>query len=250
MAEQLVCWSGELRTEQVHQGDGAPTGLDHGHGLGGGQVATPEAGQQSQRLGHRLDGAQVGTRSDDDLAVGGAKGPDGLLEVTDRDRLVDAVGHVVGADQNDGDVGLGDLFQSVGELRVQTRGLGADDRDVGQPNRSPTERRDAVGDDRTDSLLGGVRAHPSGTAVAEHEELDRTAQPRAIQVVIVRGTLKRLAYQTPGELGLDLEHAIADQTNHADPGGADAAAIRGRCRDLACASCPTHAGPLSSSYLS
>ena len=123
VAEHLVREPGELRAEQVAQGDGAATGLDDGDGLGCGQVATPAAGQQSQRLGHRLDGAQVGTRSDDDLAVGGAKGADGLFEVTDRNGLVDAVGDVVGADQDDGDVRVGDLVQRGGELRVQARGL-------------------------------------------------------------------------------------------------------------------------------
>ena len=66
--------------------------------------------------------------------------------------LVDPVGDVVGTDQDDGDVGLGDHAQRGGELHVQARGLGADDRDVGQADRSSAQRRDSVGNDRADWL--------------------------------------------------------------------------------------------------
>ena len=95
------------------------------------------------------------------------------------------------------------LSQRAGELVVQARGLRADDRDVGQPDRSPAQRRDPVRDDGADRLLRRVRAHPRGAAVAEHEELHGVAQPGAIASVVVRGTLERLADQTPGEFGLD-----------------------------------------------
>jgi len=87
--------------------------------------------------------------------------------MTDRNGLVDAVGDVVGADQDDGDVGPGDLVQRGGDLHVQARGLGADDRDVGQPDRSPAQRRDSVGDDGADRLLRRIRTHASGAAVTE-----------------------------------------------------------------------------------
>src|ERR1019366_9611209 len=107
---------------------------------------------EPQRLGYRFDGAEIGARADDDLTVGGAKGPDGLFEVTDGKGLVDAVRHVVGTDQDERDIGVVDLFQHLGELIVQAGGLRADDRDVGQLDRSPAQRRDAVGDDGANRL--------------------------------------------------------------------------------------------------
>ena len=80
-----------------------------------------------------------------------------LGQVAHRHGLVDPVRHVVGADHDDGHVGLGDLGQGVGELDVEARGLRPDHRDVGQPHPPAAQGGDAVGDDRADRLPATCR---------------------------------------------------------------------------------------------
>ena len=75
----ISCGRGrELRAEQVAERDRAAAGLDDRDGLGRGEVAAPAAGEQPQRLGDRLDRAEVGAGADDDLGAGVAQPADRL----------------------------------------------------------------------------------------------------------------------------------------------------------------------------
>ena len=105
LAEQLVRAFVELRAEEVAQRHGAAADLDDGNRLGRGEVAAPAAPHETEGLGDRGDGPEVRTGADDDLRAQLAKPDHGRLEVAHGDGLADPVGHVVGADHDDGRCG-------------------------------------------------------------------------------------------------------------------------------------------------
>ena len=122
--------------------------------------------------GDRLDGAEVGARADDDLGPGVAQPSH---RVASRWRtaieLVDAVGDVVGADQDHRDVRR--RYRSSALRHLAARGP----RDVAPTtatlvsrDRAPAEGRDAVGDRCAPMVcVPAVGAQAGGRRVAEHD---------------------------------------------------------------------------------
>ena len=115
----------ELRAEDVAEGDGPAAVLDDGDGLGGRQPARPLAGDLLERLRDRPDGAEVGAGADHDGHACSRRRRTRLGEVAHRRGRQHAVGDVVGADEDDGEVGVGaeggvDLLGQRAGLRPTT----------------------------------------------------------------------------------------------------------------------------------
>ena len=96
-----------------------------------------------------------------------------LDEVAHRLRRQHPVGHVVDADQDDRDVGLG--RQRPVDLTAQVGGLGADDGVRAQVDAAVRDLGERAGEHGTRRLLDPVHAVPRCARVAEHRHLDRRA---------------------------------------------------------------------------
>ena len=232
--EELLGRGRELRSEQVTQRDGAPAGLDDGHGLGCGQVATPPPDEQPERLGDGLDGAQVGAGADDDLGAENARSPHGGLEMPDRDRAVGAVGDVVGADEDEDEVWVRRVLQCRRELSLQVGGLRADDGAVGDLDAAAHLGGDTARDDRADRLLGSVRAQARGQTVTDDEEVQRLTRTGAIGALVRRcALLIGRPHDAACDGTLSPHHGIPDQSQGGTGRGDTTSAIGSGGRDLA-----------------
>jgi hypothetical protein len=146
------------------------------------------------------------------------------------------VGHVVGADHDDGERRLEAVLDGIRQLLHESRGLGADDRAVGEPDRSPGEGGDPVGDDRADGLLCVVRAHARGRGVAEDEHLQRRAGAGSVDPVVVRRPVEGLADDASGDRGLCLDETVAERAEARGGSRDTATAVRSGRGDPLCTS--------------
>ena len=245
LAEQLVRSFLELGAEDVTERHRPPAGLDDGHGLGGGEIAAPAPCECLERLGDRLHRAEVGTGAHDHLGAGVPEPADRRLEVPHGDRLVDPVGDVVGADENDGGIRASDGIEGVGDLDAEVAGDGAHDGHVGEPYPPARERGHPGGEDGADGLVADLRAEPGGAAVTDDQQLERGSGRGAVDAVVLGSVLRDHADRNAGEQRLGLDQPVADDSEHADARDAEPAPVRSRLGDPARAPCtsPWHPPP-------
>ena len=155
-------------------------------------------------------------------------------------RAIDPVRDVIAADEDNRHIGARHSVQRICQLPLQVRGLGPDDRLIGQADLSTGEGREASSDDAADRLPSGVSAHARRGGIAEHDQFQGRAEAGAIHIVIVRRPLERSPDDLARDLRLDLDHAITDRPEGARCRREAAAAVcRGGC-NLARASCTSH----------
>ena len=243
VAEHLVRALLELGAEDVAQRHRAPAGGDDRHGLGGGEVAAPPPRERPERLGDRLQRPEVGAGADDDLGAGVAQPADRGLEVTHGDRLVDAVGDVVGADEDHRGVRLRHDVEGVGHLDAQVAGHRAHDGDVGEADPTAREGGDPGREDGPDGLPADLGTQAGRAAVAEDQQLERSSRCGAVDTVVLGGGLLDDADRHARQQRLGLDQAVADDAQHADAGDPETAPVGSGLGDPARAPCTSHRIP-------
>ena len=186
---------------------------------------------------------QVPTTTSQPAAVEPA---DGVGEVPHRHRRLGPAGDVVGADHDQGDVGL--LGQGLVDLRRRARGS------VAPETASRTRRTgrsassvSAGGDQHAGRLGGPLDAEADGAGVAEDGEHERLAAAAAVDAVARRRVVL-------GRPGLDLAAGgaglLAEQGEQGGPAQADAAAaVGGAGRQSSCRRRPRHVPPSRSAVV-
>ena len=227
---------GELGAEHRAERDGASALLDDRDGLARGQAARPRAGHLLQRRRDRLEGAQVGAGADHHGDAGLMQAAHALLQVPDRGGGRDDVGDVVGADQDQRDVGLD--RQGPVDLLVEVGGLGADHGEVAQVDAAVGVLGHAAGQQRPGGLLDTLDAVAGRTGVAEQGHLDRGAGSAAAVPAgrVGRGLLEDRPDGLAGQLGLGRQDTVETCAQHGEP----AAAVGRGGRELACCCCLPH----------
>ena len=229
----------ELGPEDRGQRDGPTALLDDRDRLGGGEAVRPGATDLLERGRDRLDRPEVGTGPDDDLDAGVPQPSDRLREVPHRLRRQHAVGHVVGADQDDGDVGLG--RHGAVDLADQVRGACAHHGVRPQVHAAVGALREAAGQEGAGRLGDALDAVPGRAGVTQQRDLDRRAgTAAAVPAGRVGRRARRLADGAAGQLGLRAEQAVEPGPEH----GQATAAVRRRRRQLPSRSRCPHAARL------
>ena len=125
-----------------------------------------------------------------DLGLGLARPAHGHLEVAHGHRAVDAVGHVVGADEHHGDVRGRRSARARSSCPRRGGGLGTDDGDVGTSTGRPLKAATSVGDGRA-AIVWRAPRPGRGRRVAEHDEPDRSPVAEAVEPSSTGGASKR-----------------------------------------------------------
>ena len=226
-AEHLLRRGRELRPEDVAERDRAAARLDDRDRLRGGELPARAPGDPAQRLGHRLDGAEVRAGADDDLGAAARRS-----RRTAWSRCRTAVGGLTRWVTSLAPI----ITTATSNVEPATRSIcagevaaaRADRGHAGELHRPVGALREAGGQHRAGRLVRVVDAEPAGARVAEHQQLQRLAGVvRAVDAVGRRRLPGRLADRPAGQRRLGADQPERARRQDAQP----AAAVRRRHRD-------------------
>jgi hypothetical protein len=148
------------------------------------------------------------------------------------------VGHVVRADQDDGEVGA--HLDGVLALRDEARGRGADHGETAQRDRAVQPLGEPGGEQRAGRLARQLDPVPGGRRVAQHRERERRRVVlRPVPAVAARRRRLRRADRAAGQLRLAEDRAHRDHAEQSHP----ATAVRDGDGDLAYPVDASHLAP-------
>lgn len=168
VAQQFVGSCPELVAEQIAERYRAPVGLDDRLGLFRGEATAEVGGQPGQRRVQHCQFREVRGGGDHDLDVVSAQFPHRFAEPLGGDGWGHQMRHVVGSDEDDGD--MGPVVQRAGHLGLEVRRTGSDHSDTGQDHPSVELLGDESGQSCPDGLTGPVGTQPRGQRVAHHDQ--------------------------------------------------------------------------------